>query len=291
MSDPFLSIVIPTFNSAETLAKTLESVVGQTFSDIEVLVMDGLSVDNTVEIAQRFQDKRIRIFSERDGGVYDAMNKGISISVGKWIYFLGSDDILFSKRTLDNVARALRSTTAEFVYGNVRMDGDSPWAKNDSIYDGTFTREKLFRKNICHQAIFYSKELFNRLGSYNPEYTVRADWDFNHRCFANCRVEYIDETIAIFKAGGRSSRSIPDKYFLEDSVINLKLYYGLNYQNKLFRPYANVFLARAKKSILAGKISNSIYFFSVAVRHSDYKIFFIKNYGLAVLKWFRQIFA
>jgi glycosyltransferase involved in cell wall biosynthesis len=290
MAGPFLSIVIPTFNSAQALSKTLESVLGQTFSDIEVLVIDGLSTDNTVEIAQSFQDRRIRILSEKDNGVYDAMNKGISMSAGTWIYFLGSDDMLFSSRTLENVTARLKSTAAEFVYGNVRIDGDSPWAKHDSIYDGKFTREKLFRKNICHQAIFYSRQLFHRFGGYNQEYSVRGDWDFNHRCFASCQVEYIDEIVAIFKTGGRSSRNIPDKYFLEDSVINLKRYYGLSYRNQLFKSYANVFLTNAKNSIREGKVRSSVYFFFVAMLHSDYKIYVIKNYGLTVLDCVRQIF-
>src|SRR5688572_31229641 len=142
MAGPFLSIVIPTFNSAQALSTTLASVLGQTFADIEVLVIDGHSTDNTVEIIQSFQDRRIRILSEKDNGVYDAMNKGVSMSAGTWIYFLGSDDMLFSSRTLENVTARLTSTEAEFVYGNVRIDGDSPWAKHDSIYDGKFTREK-----------------------------------------------------------------------------------------------------------------------------------------------------
>ena len=87
-----LSIIIPTFNSANTLRRALDSIIGQTLNDLEVLIMDGVSTDQTLDIAKTYNDNRIRIFSEPDNGVYDAMNKGIDKASGEWLYFLGSDD-------------------------------------------------------------------------------------------------------------------------------------------------------------------------------------------------------
>ena len=90
---PRLSIINPTFNSAKTLSRCLDSVISQSFTDWEVLMMDGVSNDDTIKIASSYQDSRIRIYSEPDKGIYDAMNKGIDKAHGEWLYFIDSDDI------------------------------------------------------------------------------------------------------------------------------------------------------------------------------------------------------
>ena len=98
-----LSIIIPTYNSASVLAKALDSIVKQNFTDWEVLVMDGVSTDNTIKVAQSYNDSRIHIFSEPDKGIYDAMNKGIEKAQGEWLYFLGSDDWLLNGNVFDSL--------------------------------------------------------------------------------------------------------------------------------------------------------------------------------------------
>lgn len=98
-----LSIIIPTYNSASVLPRALDSIICQTFTNWEVLIMDGISTDDTLKMAQSYNDSRIRIYSEPDNGIYDAMNKGINKANGEWLYFLGSDDCLFSKDVLSNI--------------------------------------------------------------------------------------------------------------------------------------------------------------------------------------------
>ena len=98
-----LSIIIPTFNSASVLPKALGSIVSQTFTDWEVLIMDGVSTDDTLKVAQSYDDSRIRIYSEPDKGIYDAMNKGIKKAQGEWLYFLGSDDWLLNATVLNQI--------------------------------------------------------------------------------------------------------------------------------------------------------------------------------------------
>src|SRR2546422_844446 len=100
---PIFSIILPTFNSAAQIATALESILNQTFNDFEILVLDGCSGDNTIEIAKSYKDTRIRIWSEKDEGIYDAMNKGIEKATGKWLYFLGSDDELYNNAILEKV--------------------------------------------------------------------------------------------------------------------------------------------------------------------------------------------
>lgn len=201
----FFSIIIPTYNSEKVISICLESIKNQTFNDYEILVMDGFSSDRTIEIASSFaiEDKRIKWVSEKDSGVYDAMNKGIKMAKGEWIYFLGADDYLVDENVLAQVsAFILENSNDDIVYGSVTSSylGEK--------YDGAFDALKLTRKNLCHQAIFYKANVFNLLGPYNLKYKVNADWEFNLRCFFHPKIntKYIDMIIAYFSGGGLSDR-------------------------------------------------------------------------------------
>jgi hypothetical protein len=158
------------------------------------------------------------------------------------------------------------------------------WAENGAIYDGPFTVEKLFTKNICHQAIFYNSQLFKRLGLFNIEYKVCADWDFNHRCFANVTTHYFDLIIAKFMAGGQSTKVVSDKFTNEDFVINLKRYYRISFGNKLFMASSNLFLDLAVKLFMSFNFFSSIYFLSYSLCHSrhKHKVGILKKYFVSI---------
>src|SRR5690606_10153742 len=102
---PLISIIIPTYNSAKTLRQALTSVVGQTYKKIEVLIIDGCSNDDTLVIVQSYaaEDSRLKWVTEPDNGIYDAMNKGIQLAKGEWLYFLGSDDKLHDEYVLEKI--------------------------------------------------------------------------------------------------------------------------------------------------------------------------------------------
>lgn len=206
-----LSIIIPTYNSQETIKACIDSILCQIYMDYEILIMDGVSQDCTLNIARSFDDKRITIYSEKDKGVYDAMNKGILKSRGEWLYFLGSDDKLYDENVLKNIIREIEISNPDIIYGDVYF------MKRKMLYDGEFTREKLTTQaNICHQAIFYKRSLFNRLGLFNLDFTIYADWDFNIRCFStpDLNIQYIEDTISFFNdEGGLSSSSLVDENF------------------------------------------------------------------------------
>ncbi len=218
---PVLSIIIPTFNSAKTLANALDSVLSQTFHDFEILVVDGLSTDDTPGMLKRYSetDERIRFVSEKDNGIYDAMNKGIGLAKGDWIYFLGSDDRLYGKNVLAAVFERIPLQAADVLYGDVHS------TLFGGIYDGAFTEEKLLDRNICHQAIFYKNEVFRTIGKYNCKYKGMADWDHNFRWFLSdsIRNSYIDVVIADFAEGGFSNAS-EDPVFKRERVLNFLRY-------------------------------------------------------------------
>ena len=234
-----LSIIIPTYNSAATIGRCLQSIAVQAFTDYEVIVQDGSPKDDTAREIERFQEKHgdvvIRIFRERDRGPYDAMNKASARARGEWLYFLGSDDELFNDRALAGILEEENGPDCDVVYGNVEVVGDCGWAKSGSIYDGQFSLAKLLNKNICHQAVFYRAEFARRIGEYDLRYPVCADWDFNLRCWAQAKFRHVDVTVARFHAGGVSSINREDEQLRKDFVVNARRYFNLS----LFDPLIN----------------------------------------------------
>jgi glycosyltransferase involved in cell wall biosynthesis len=209
-----ISIIIPTFNSGKTLHLALDSILEQSFSDYEVVIMDGVSTDNTTEIAAGYNDKRIKIFSEKDTGIYDAMNKGIVRVTGEWIYFLGSDDKLHSREVLQLISDKASENEYDVIYGDVY----SP--RFNGRYDGEFDFRKIFKKNVCHQAIFFKKNIFKKTGLFDTRYTSQADWHHNMQWILDPRLKklYIDCVIADYADGGFSSTT-RDAVFSREKIF------------------------------------------------------------------------
>ncbi|MBW4668545.1 MAG: glycosyltransferase [Cyanomargarita calcarea GSE-NOS-MK-12-04C] len=204
----FLSVIIPTYNSSETIERCLNSLICQTYQKFEICVLDGGSSDGTIAKVNNFHDhfKNIKIVSEPDKGVYDAMNKGIDLAEGKWLYFMGSDDEIFDKDVFLDISNTPVLKKHGIIYGNTYISDDTSWAKAGQVYDGYFDIKKLLTKNICHQAIFYRKELFQRFGKYKLQYPVCGDWEINLRFFSKTDSIYLDRIIAKFYGGGLSSK-------------------------------------------------------------------------------------
>ena len=232
---PFFSIIIPTYNSANTIAACVESIVQQSFRNIEVLIMDGLSTDGTLQIVNAFKPKLpgLKIRQEKDKGIYDAMNKGIDIANGEYFYFIGSDDTLYDRDVLGDIHKALIASAPRVLYGNVRMQGSNQWVKDGLIHAGEFNLKRLLSHNISHQAIFYHRNVFSELGGYDIKYPVFADYDMNMRCFARYPFVYVDKIIANFKVGGAST-GLTDEAFNRDKLKNIIRYFYKQLFSKAF---------------------------------------------------------
>lgn len=203
---PYFSIILPTFNSELNIEYSISSVLNQSYGNFEILIMDGFSTDNTLSIVNKILDIRVKIYSESDINVYDAMNKGLSYAKGEWVYFLGSDDFLFNDQVLFYVWEITNRSKQQVIYGDVLIKGNTGWAKDGEIYAGPFTKNRMLVKAICHQAIFY-KRIFileNSL-SFDTRYFVSADWKFNLSCRRLTKFKYVRYIIAVFQAGGISS--------------------------------------------------------------------------------------
>lgn len=219
---PKISIITPTFNSETKIEECLLSVAIQTYQNIEHLIIDNLSTDTTLDIVTRYQAiyPSIRLVSEKDEGIYYAMNKGIKLAEGEWLFFLGSDDALFNKNVLFSLMPYLRNSKLDVIYGNVIF------SVSGEKYDGKFTKFKLLTKNICHQSIFVRKSVFNITGYFNIEYKALADWHFNMKWFNNKSIKrkYINEIIARYYEDGYCYNN-PDIKFSEHWEQNVKNYF------------------------------------------------------------------
>lgn len=228
---PFFTIIIPSYNSAMSISRSIDSLKKQSFKDFEVLIMDGSSTDATIPIALSAisDDKRFLIYSSPDRGTYDAMNKGIEKSKGRWIYFMGSDDSFNDEKVLEDINNVLMKKSnynLGMVYGNVEVKGDVKWAKDGTIYDGPFDDKKIKKQNICHQSIFYNRKKKIDFFPYNLKYKLCADWDMNLKFWAKTEKLYINRTIAKFYAGGQSTNGA-DPEFGKDFKNNIEEYFRL----------------------------------------------------------------
>jgi len=227
MNPPALSVITTTFNAAATIEQAILCVAKQSFRPVEHWIIDGLSTDNTVSIVKSYQEKfpHLRIISEKDRGIYDAMNRGIDLVRGNWIYFLGADDLLVHDRVFNELYSEGHFYRNDVFYGNVLVQGDTSWAKDGTLYDGRFDLHKLFRHNICHQAIFYPAGVIREAGYFNLKYHVAADWEYNIRCYARKEFVYVDKTIAVFNGGGKSSHGGTDGIGDDIPEIVMKYFY------------------------------------------------------------------
>lgn len=221
MGQKLISIIIPTYNCGRKLASTLESVLSQPGDLYEIVVVDGGSTDETPGVVAEHGGD-LRFFSEPDRGVYDALNKGIGLATGKYLFFLGAGDIL-KEGVLERVAGRLPAGALSFVYG------DAYFVRHGVRVRGEFSMKEFMVRNICHQAIFYERTIFDVLGAYDLKYKVFADWAFNMKCFADARVRkiHLDMVIADFEGWGISDTR-EDAEFCRDLPRLIRKYVGLD---------------------------------------------------------------
>ena len=268
---PFFSIIIPTYNSSSTLDIALSSIVNQTYRNIEVLIIDGMSTDSTLDIARSYQKEfpNIIITSKRDRGIYDAMNKGVKLAKGEWIYFMGSDDSLFDPTTLAQFIKLKGVKTIDAVYGNVYSNRFS------GVYDGEFDYLKLTTKNICHQAIFLKRKVFKKIGNFNLKYTGQADWDHNVRWFFSSKISkrYTKLIFANYADGGFSSKKRDDVFWMDKYFLFLKIGRDKLSDSELFK-ICNVLINFTKENKRYYKwVDLKIYKYKLRVRKKVRKIF------------------
>ena len=201
--DKVISIIIATYNAGKTLHRCLESIICQKNEAIELLIIDGKSRDDTVEIVKSYQTAVVILISEKDEGIYDAWNKGVALAKGEWIMFLGADDYLLDgvlEKYIDFLSR-LNPNDYDIISGKCKYITSE--GKLISI-NGTPYNYKTFKRymNLSHGSTLHNKKLFNELGAFNLKYRICADYEFLLR--RPLKSTFFNEPILCMQAGGMS---------------------------------------------------------------------------------------
>ncbi|MAB78061.1 MAG: glycosyl transferase [Planctomycetes bacterium] len=207
-----ISIITAVYKREATIGQAIESVARQTYADVEHWIIDGASTDGTMEVVRRHQNDGMRILSEPDKGIYDALNKGIQRATGDVIGVVHSDDFLAHNEVLAKVAAAFADPTIDAVYGDLDYIASSDITRVVRHWrSGDYDPRKLARGWMPpHPTLFLRRRVFDRFGLYDTSYGIAADYDAILRYFGRGRVKpaYLPEVLVKMRVGGESNRSL-----------------------------------------------------------------------------------
>lgn len=217
MSLPLISVITSTFNSDKTLLETIGSVINQTYKNIEYIIIDGGSNDNTLNIIQtaeqRFKEKGVifKWISETDKGIYDAWNKALKLVSGEWIAFIGSDDFFKNtnvfKDTIPHLEKAI-AKNCKYVYGKVEHVNQEKKLIEISGKPWSFHKKRFtYTMNLPHSGCFHHKKLFSKYGNYDASFKIVGDYEFLLREFKDKRnnAYFVDNVFTVMREGGVSA--------------------------------------------------------------------------------------
>jgi glycosyltransferase len=207
-----ISIITVTYQSARTLSATIDSVRRQTFKDFEYIVVDGGSTDDTIDILKKNSDVVDKWISEPDGGIYDAMNKGIGLSEGELVGFIHADDVFAKADVLDNIDLRFKETEFHLLYGDLEyVRSENPDKVVRYWRSGSFRRQQLQRGWMPpHPTVYVNRDFFKRVGRFDVDYRISADYEWLLRALSrpSVKVEYMPEVMVRMKLGGASNGSL-----------------------------------------------------------------------------------
>jgi glycosyltransferase involved in cell wall biosynthesis len=261
MNRPLISLVTVCYNAENLLAETLQSAINQSYKNIELVIVDGNSKDNTLEVAKRFQSHIGTLISESDKGIYDAMNKGIKVAKGDWIYFLNAGDFLINEQIIEEVFNAKIPSDCLFIYGKVQTLNE-PTGVNYIAGEKVSFPDFFTKYPICHQATFTHKDAFIKFGNYDSNLRLAADTEWFTRIFKkhSNQTFFIDKTIAYYDIQGatyikrmqgyREYLSFGFKHFpFVVSVKNLLFYPLLWLKVKMIRMLSHTSIFKAYRKL------------------------------------------
>lgn len=206
------SIITATYNSQKFIESCIQSVLNQSYPNIELIIVDGASSDNTLQIIQSFNDPRVKIHSERDNGIYFALNKGVSLASGDVIGFLHSDDFFVHENVIEEIILELQNPNIQGVYSNLKYVHHSN--PNQVIRNWKSKPYKPINLKFGwmppHPTLFLKREVYDSIGLFNTNYRIAADYDWILRVFTDSRftIKYLDMYISDMRIGGASNGSV-----------------------------------------------------------------------------------
>lgn len=204
------SIITVCYNSFSTIEQTIKSVLSQTFKDFEYIVVDGGSNDGTVQILEKYSSQ-LSFISEKDKGIYDAMNKGLKIAKGEIVGMIGSDDFYPSTDVLEAVANAFEKYQTDAIYGDKQFVNPENTTKIVRYWTvGEYKKENWLKGWMPpHLSFYLKKSVYDKIGPYRTDFTCSADYELMLRALYknNCSAQYLPKVVMTMRNGGTSTAS------------------------------------------------------------------------------------
>ena len=213
---PLITVVTVVYNGEQYLDQTIRSVIEQDYDNVEYIIIDGGSTDGTLEIIQKYEEQIDYWICEPDSGIYDAMNKGVSLASGEYIAFLNADDYYFSQNTLNIISINILRKNVDVIYGDMHILNENDERKERAHYVGIkygwFPYSMYWiwiRMVFGHPASFTARKRLIGLGGFSESFKIAADYDFFIRLFVkNGTFQYVPEVLAVFREGGVSTTNL-----------------------------------------------------------------------------------
>jgi len=207
-----ISIITACFNNADTIEDTLKSVTEQTFPDIEYIVIDGKSTDETLQIVSKYSAKIAKIVSEPDKGSYDALNKGIAQATGEIIGFLHADDVYANNDVMAKVSQKFENQPIHSLYGDLVYTAKDDITKVVRTWiSGEFKFSDLKKGWMPpHPTFFVHRKIYEKYGNFDTSFRIAADYDIVLRFLASAKIstQYLPEVLIKMRTGGASNKSL-----------------------------------------------------------------------------------
>jgi len=223
---PKFSLITVSYNSSQTIAETIQSVLNQTYSEIEYIIVDGNSKDNTMDIVKSFEPKfngRLRWVSEPDNGLYDAMNKGIKMATGDVVGIINSDDFYHKNNIISQVSEAFDDKKVQAIIGDVRFVKDSDLDKTVRYYSSKNFNPSRFRFGFmpAHPTFFTYKSNFEKYGYYKMDYQIAADYELLIRFLYKNKLffKYLPLDFMKMRVGGVSTSSFNSNIVANKEIV------------------------------------------------------------------------
>ena len=222
-----ISIITATYNSGKTIRDTLSSVLYQSYKNYELIIKDGGSNDNTVEICREYEnifEGRLKVISEPDKGIYDAMNRGIDNASGDIVGILNSDDFYTSDDILDRIAKEFSADKdLDAIYGDIHFVSPDNLTKCTRYYSSSYFRPSLLRFGFmpAHPSFYVRKEVYDKYGLYDLQFRTSSDFEWIVRLFAkyHIRAKYIKKDFVTMRTGGESTAGIEAKRKVNNDIV------------------------------------------------------------------------
>lgn len=245
-----VSIITATYNSVKTLEGTIKSILAQTYADIEYIIIDGDSTDGTQQLIRQYEPQfgeHLKWLSEKDCGIYDAMNKGIKMATGEIVGILNSDDYFTNNNVIELMMAAFKDSNLDAVYGDIHFIREGQPDKIFRYYSSKPFRPLWLRFGFmpAHPSFYCRKEVFEKAGLYKTDYKIGSDYEMMVRLFMvhKIKAKYLPLDFVTMRTGGASTRNVKSRLQLikedvrgcrENGIYTNPLMICMKYLYKIF---------------------------------------------------------